>query len=54
MYPLGGGRDLQFEQQHSLFDIHACSNVFSGARYDLEGKKFDPPLKQLTYEVLKE
>ena len=45
---------MQFEQQHSLFGIRACSNVFSGARYDLEGKKFDPPLKQLTDEVLKE
>jgi hypothetical protein len=53
-YPLSGGRDLQFEQQHSLFGIRACSNVFSGARYDLEGKKFDPLLKQLTDEVLKE
>lgn len=45
VYPLSGGRDLQFEQQHPLFGIRACSNVFSGARYDLEGKRFDPPLK---------
>jgi hypothetical protein len=45
---------LQFEKQHSLFGIRACSNVYSGAPYDLQGKRFDPPLKQLTDEVLKE
>jgi hypothetical protein len=54
IYPLSGGRDLQFEQQHPRFGIRACSNVFSGAIYDLNGKIFDPQLKQLTDEVLKE
>ncbi len=41
-YPLSGGRDLQFEQEHPLFGIRACSNVFSGAGYDLQGNRFDP------------
>lgn len=54
VYPLSGGRDLQFEHQHPLFGIRACSNVFSGARSDLEEKRFDPPLKQLTDDVLTE
>ena len=30
IYPLDGD-DLQFEGQHPLFGIRACSNVFSGA-----------------------
>jgi hypothetical protein len=50
-YPLSGD-DLQFEQTHALFGIRACSNVFSGAGYDLEGHRFDPPLKRLTDKVL--
>ena len=52
-YPLSGGRDLQFEQEHPLFGIRACSNVFSGAGYDLQGERFDPQLKRLTDPVLK-
>jgi hypothetical protein len=51
IYPLDGD-DLQFENQHPLFGIRACSNVLSGARYDLTGSRFDPPLKKLTDEVL--
>jgi hypothetical protein len=54
IYPLSGGKDLQFEEQHSLFGIRACSNIFSGAGYDLEGKRFNPELKRLTDDVLKE
>jgi hypothetical protein len=53
IYPLNGD-DLQFEDHHPLFGIRACSNVFSGARYDLEGEKFHPSLKQLTDDVLNE
>ncbi|HET7285781.1 MAG TPA: hypothetical protein VFI70_13945, partial [Nitrososphaeraceae archaeon] len=52
-YPLNGD-DLRFEDQHPLFGIRACSNVFSGASYDLQGKRFDPPLKRLTDDVLTE
>lgn len=53
IYPLDGD-DLQFEGLHPLFGIRACSNIFSGAEYDLHGKKFDPALKRLTDEILKE
>jgi hypothetical protein len=53
-YPISGGRDLQFDGQHALFGIRECTNVLSGATYDLKGKRFDPPLKELTDEVLNE
>ena len=46
-YPLNPGKDLQFKGLHPLFGIRACSNVFSGARYDLQGDIFNPPLKRL-------
>jgi hypothetical protein len=52
-YPLITGEDLQFEEKyHPLFGIRACSNVFSGAQWDLHGYRFDPPLKKLTDRVL--
>ena len=51
-YPLKGGRDLQFNDMHSLFGIRACSNVFSGANYDLVGPRFNPPLKRLSDKIL--
>jgi hypothetical protein len=51
-YPLNTGRDLQFKGQRPFFGIRACSNVFSGARYDLQGKIFNPPLKRLTDRIL--
>ena len=46
--------DLQFKDQRPLFGIPACSNVFSGAKYDLRGKIFNPLLKRLTDKVLNE
>jgi hypothetical protein len=52
-YPLKGN-DLSFENHNPLFGIRACSNVFSGAVYDLQGDRFNPPLKRLTDEVLHE
>ena len=52
-YPLDGD-DLQFEESHPLFGIRACSNVFSGAGFNLHGYRFDPPLKRLTDKVLTE
>ena len=52
-YPLNGN-DLQFEHLHPLFGIRACSNVFSGADYDLQGKRFNPSLKRLVDRVLKQ
>ena len=51
-YPLKGGRDLQFNNLHPLFGIRACSNVFSGADYDLQGLKFNPLLKRLSDKIL--
>ena len=45
------GKDLQFKGLHPLFGIRACSNVFSGARYDLQGDIFNPPLKRLTDRI---
>ena len=52
-YPLKGGRDLKFKKDsHPLFGIRACSNVFSGADYDLQGAIFNPPLKRLSDRVL--
>jgi hypothetical protein len=54
-YPLDTGEDLLFEEQHRpLFGIRACSNVFSGAKGDLRGHRFNPPLKKLTDKVLTE
>ena len=53
VYPLDGD-DLQFENQHPLFGVRACSNVFSGAEHDLRGKRFDPQLRELTDEDFKE
>lgn len=52
-YPLSGD-DLEFKESHPLFGIRACSNVFSGAKYNIQGDKFDPPLKRLTDDVLTE
>ena len=53
-YPLDTGEDLQFEEEyHSLFGIRACSNVFSGAKGDLNGHRFNPSLKKLTDTVLR-
>jgi len=52
-YPLTGN-DLTFENQNPLFGIRACSNVFSGAVYDLQGDRFNPPLKRLTDDMLNE
>ncbi|MDQ3838890.1 MAG: hypothetical protein M3297_06435 [Thermoproteota archaeon] len=51
-YPLNTGKDLQFKGLHPLFGIRACLNVFSGARYDLQGRIFNPPLKRLTDRIL--
>jgi hypothetical protein len=51
-YPLQGGGDLQFYGLHPLFGIRICSNVFSGAKYDLQGIKFNPPLKRLSDRIL--
>jgi hypothetical protein len=51
-YPLNSGKDLQFKGLHPLFGIRACSNVFSGAGYDLQGRIFNPPLKRLTDRIL--
>lgn len=52
-YPLDTSEDLQFEgEHHALFGIRACSNVFSGAKRDLYGHIFNPPLKKLTDRVL--
>jgi hypothetical protein len=52
-YPLEGN-DLQFDGLRPLFGIRACSNIFSGAGHDLQGEKFNPPLKRLTDRVLKQ
>ena len=51
-YPLNTNRDLWFKGQRPLFGIRACSNVFSGASYDLQGDTFKPPLKRLTDKIL--
>jgi hypothetical protein len=51
-YPLNGGRDLQFKGHYPLFGIRVCSNVFSGAKYDLQGIKFNPPLIRLSDKIL--
>jgi hypothetical protein len=51
-YPLNTGKDLQFKGLRPLFGIRACSNVFSGVRYDLQGDIFNPPLKRLTDRIL--
>jgi hypothetical protein len=51
-YPLDTGKDLHFKRLRPLFGIRACSNVFSGAGYDLEGNIFNPPLKRLTDRIL--
>ncbi len=52
-YPLDTGEDLQFEgENHPLFGVRACSNVFSGAQGDLHGHRFKPPLNKLTDRVL--
>lgn len=51
-YPLEGGKDLQFNGLHPLFGIRICSNVFSGANYDLQGPTFNPPLRRLSDRVL--
>ena len=52
-YPLEGN-DLQFDGLRPLFGIRACSNIFSGAGHDLQGEKFNPPLKRFTDRVLKQ
>lgn len=52
-YPLKGNKDLTFEKLHPKFGICFCSNVFSGSRRALKGKRYDPPLKKLTDKVLK-
>lgn len=42
-YPLDSGEDLQFEEEyHPLFGIRSCSNVFSGAKGDMHGHRFNP------------
>jgi hypothetical protein len=51
-YPLNTGKDLQFKGLRPLFGIRACSNVFSGAEYDLQGNIFNPSLKRLTDRIL--
>jgi hypothetical protein len=51
-YPLNTGEDLQFKGLRPLFGIRACSNVFSGARYDLQGDIFNPQMKKLTDRIL--
>ena len=51
-YPLNNIRDLQFQDFHPMFGIRACSNVFSGAAYDLEGEIFNPTLERLTDRIL--
>jgi hypothetical protein len=50
-YPLDGN-DLNFDNSRPLFGIRACSNIFSGASHDLQGFIFDPPLLQLTDDIL--
>lgn len=53
-YPLNGD-DLTFDKLRPKFGIRACSNVFSGAWYDLQRQVFDPDikkLKKLTDDVL--
>jgi hypothetical protein len=53
-YPLDSDEDLQFEEKNRpLFRIRACSNIFSGAEGDLQGHRFNPPLKKLTDTVLR-
>ena len=51
-YPLNGN-DLQFDGNHPMFGIIACSNVFSGSKDALLGKKFSAPLRKLTDRILK-
>jgi hypothetical protein len=53
-YPLDTGEDLLLENggHKPVFGIRACSNVFSGAKGDLHGPRFNPTLKQLTDRVL--
>ena len=51
-YPLDTKQDLKFKERHPLFGVRACSNVFSGAEYDLQGEIFGPLLKRLTDRIL--
>lgn len=48
------GEDLQFENMHPKFAIAECSHVYSGASELLQGKPFDPPLRELDDEILDE
>ena len=51
-YPLKGNKDLKFDGLHPKFGIAVCSNVFSGSTKTLYGKKYNPPLKELTDKIL--
>lgn len=51
-YPLNTNRDLKFRGLNPLFGVRACSNVFSGARDNLQGDIFKPQLKRLTDRIL--
>ena len=52
-YPLKGRKkDLTFSKHRPKFGIRICSNVFSGAKHDLNGRKFKPKLQKLTDKVL--
>jgi hypothetical protein len=50
-YPLIGN-DLIFSGTHPVFGIRSCSNVFSGAEVCMQGPNLDPPIKELTDNVL--
>jgi hypothetical protein len=50
-YPLEG-EDLMFEDNHPVFGIIACSNVFSGGEFSLRWERFNPPLKRLDDSTL--
>ena len=52
-YPLKRNKDLKFQGLHPMFGITSCSNVFSGAKETLKGKRLRPRLKELTDKVLK-
>lgn len=53
IYPLNSGKDLTFHRYRPKFGIIVCSNVFSGAKTALKGRKLNPPLKKLSDSVLK-
>jgi hypothetical protein len=50
-YPLSGN-DLRMDDTHPVFGIRSCSNVFSGANVSIHGPKLDPPIRELTDNVL--